>query len=239
MNDTSAQIQNLDIEALFRKYGPMVLRRCVHLLGDADRAADAVQEVFVKLLENRRHLKAQYPSSLLWTMATNHCLNKIRDNKRRGKEGDGDSLLERIACSSDIGEKHGARSVLRKLFHSSPESSRTIAVLHFVDGMTLEETAREVKMSVSGVRRRLAALRETLTELEAVQIEAKRNPKTTTFKSKAATHCSTQLNSRRFVSAAMLPVRMMMYRQREFKPHFLLTMPAQSMLGLNSPLFQT
>jgi len=168
MNETSARIQNLDTEALFRKYGPMVLRRCIHLLGDTDRAADAVQEVFVKLLENKQNIKAEYPSSLLWTMATNHCLNKIRDYKRRGEDGDGDSILERIACSSDIGEKHGARSVLRKLFHSSPKSSRTIAVLHLVDGMTLEETAREVKMSVSGVRKRLAALRETLVELEAM-----------------------------------------------------------------------
>jgi RNA polymerase sigma-70 factor (ECF subfamily) len=34
--------------------------------------------------------------------------------------------------------------------------------------MTLEETAREVKMSVSGVRKRLRALRNTLAELEGV-----------------------------------------------------------------------
>jgi RNA polymerase sigma-70 factor (ECF subfamily) len=168
MNDASAQIQNLDTEALFRKYGPMVLRRCKQLLGDTERAADAVQEVFVKLLENRHGLKAQYPSSLLWTMATNHCLNKIRDCRRRGEEADGDSLLERIACSGDMAEKHGARSVLRKLFSRSPESSRAIAVLHLMDGMTLEETAREVKMSVSGVRKRLSALKETLAELETV-----------------------------------------------------------------------
>ena len=168
MNNAAANFQNLDTEALFRKYGPMVLRRCLQLLGDTERAADAVQEVFVKLLENKSSLKAQYPSSLLWTMATNHCLNKIRDYKRRGDDADGDSLLERIACSGDMGERHGARSVLRKLFDNSPQSSRTIAVLHLVDGMTLEETAREVKMSVSGVRKRLAALRETLVELEAV-----------------------------------------------------------------------
>jgi RNA polymerase sigma-70 factor (ECF subfamily) len=52
--------------------------------------------------------------------------------------------------------------LLRKLFDRHPESSRTIAMLHLVDGMTLEETAREMNMSVSGVRKRLAALRETL-----------------------------------------------------------------------------
>jgi RNA polymerase sigma-70 factor (ECF subfamily) len=42
-----------------------------------------------------------------------------------------------------------------------------MATLHFVDGLTLEEVAREVGMSVSGVRKRLRALRATLVELEA------------------------------------------------------------------------
>ncbi|MDR0307421.1 MAG: RNA polymerase sigma factor [Chitinispirillales bacterium] len=168
MNDTETAIQDMDAEALFRKYGPMVQRRCMHLLRDAQRAADATQEVFVKLLENRHRLKAEYPSSLLWTMATNHCMNKLRDYKRRGDCADTDPLLEKIACGGDMESKHGARSVLRKLFDRSPQSSRTIAVLHLVDGMTLEETAREVKMSVSGVRKRLRGLRETLVELEGI-----------------------------------------------------------------------
>ena len=41
------------------------------------------------------------------------------------------------------------------LFGRQPESSRTIAVLHFVDGLTLEEVARQTDLSVSGVRKRL------------------------------------------------------------------------------------
>ena len=40
------------------------------------------------------------------------------------------------------------------------------AILHYLDGMTLEETARETGLSVSGVRKRLSALRKTLKELE-------------------------------------------------------------------------
>ena len=34
-----------------------------------------------------------------------------------------------------------------------------MAILHYVDGLTLEETAKMMKMSVSGVRKRLALLR--------------------------------------------------------------------------------
>ena len=37
-------------------------------------------------------------------------------------------------------------------------------VLHFVDGLTLEEVARHTKLSVSGVRKRLRKLRQKLTE---------------------------------------------------------------------------
>jgi RNA polymerase sigma-70 factor (ECF subfamily) len=146
----------------------MVLRRCRHLLGDSDAADDAAQEVFVKIIENRHRLNVKYPSSLLFTVATNHCLNLIRDGKVRGEGTDGESLLERIACADDMEERQGHRDMLRRLFGRSPESSRAIAVFYYVDGMTLEETAREVKMSVSGVRKRLIALRKTLAELEGV-----------------------------------------------------------------------
>ena len=50
------------------------------------------------------------------------------------------------------------------LFGRQPESSRTIAVLHYVDGLTLEEVARQTGLSVSGVRKRLRRLRHMLTE---------------------------------------------------------------------------
>jgi len=166
-DDTTAEngFRAADAEALFRKYGPMVLRRCRQMLGDADAAADAAQAVFVKVFEKRHTLRAEYPSSLLWRMATNHCLNAIRERTARGEVTNGDALLSTIACSDDLEERAGGRSLLRRLFGSHPESSRVIAVLHYVDGMTLEETAREAGMSVSGVRKRLRALRETLAEM--------------------------------------------------------------------------
>jgi RNA polymerase sigma-70 factor (ECF subfamily) len=40
-----------------------------------------------------------------------------------------------------------------------------MAVLHFVDGLTLEEVAAETGLSVSGVRKRLRGLRHALVEL--------------------------------------------------------------------------
>jgi RNA polymerase sigma factor (sigma-70 family) len=157
----------LDIENLTRRYGPMVLRRCRRLLRDEDAAMDACQDVFVRLIERRERLNARYPSSLLYTMATNLCLNRIRDRRRRPTTSDEEMLL-RIASTERPGAALEARARLDRLFGRHPESSRTIAVLHYLDGLTLEEVAAEVGLSVSGVRWRLRGLRASLTS-EAVQ----------------------------------------------------------------------
>ncbi len=155
----------MEIESLYQRYGPMVMRRCRQLLHDENDALDVTQDVFVQLLKHRQRLRVDYPSSLLFRIATNLCLNRIRDQRRR-PDTPGDEFLCQVATLDDTEDRVAARSLLDRLFRQHRASSRTIAVLHFVDGMTLEETAREVGMSVSGVRKRLRALRTTLQEIE-------------------------------------------------------------------------
>ncbi len=159
----------INVEQAYRTYGPMVLRRCRHLLRQEELAVDAMQDTFVQLIRYQDRLDDRYPSSLLYRMATNVCLNRIRSRSRRPEDAR-DDLLERIAVMEDgAHEQVAARSLLDRLFAREQESTRVIAVLHLVDGMTLEETAAEVGMSVSGVRKRLRPLRSRLAELEGVQ----------------------------------------------------------------------
>lgn len=61
----------------------MVLRRCRRLLGSEDEALDACQDVFVRVMEHRERLTNDHCSSLLYRLATNVCLNRIRDRARR------------------------------------------------------------------------------------------------------------------------------------------------------------
>jgi len=102
--------------------------------------------VFVRLLERRERLDARYPSSLLYRIATNLCLNRIRDRGRRATTAD-EQHLERIAWAEEPGALGEARLLLDRLFGRHPESSRTIAVLHHVDGLTLEQVAEVVVTS--------------------------------------------------------------------------------------------
>jgi RNA polymerase sigma factor (sigma-70 family) len=154
-----------EITALYERYGTMVLRRCRQLLRDEGLAEDAAQNVFVQYLTHRDRLDAEFPSSLLNRMATNHCLNLIRDAKR---DNPGTSeWLRGIATMEDPVPRFEARSALKRLFGMHEESTRTMAVLHLLDGLTLEEVAEETGLSVSGVRKRLRGLRQSLIELEA------------------------------------------------------------------------
>jgi len=157
-------VTDIDVEALSHRYGPMVLRRCRRLLGDEQEALDACQDVFVRIVQRRARLDGRYPSSLLYRVATNVCLNRLRDRRREPSTRD-EAVLYEIARAEEPGGASDARLLLDRLFGRHPESSRTIAVLHYVDGLTLEEVADEIGMSVSGVRKRLRALRASLTEM--------------------------------------------------------------------------
>ena len=155
----------MDLDLLYRRYGPMVMRRCRRILRDEEEARDAAQDVFVQLLMRQKRIRVDAPSSLLYRMATNLCLNRIRDAGRRRTAPDS-ALVEQIAGWEETEGRTEARDMLARLFRRERESTRTIAFLHFVDGMTLEEVAGEVGMSVSGVRKRLRRLRASLKELE-------------------------------------------------------------------------
>jgi RNA polymerase sigma-70 factor (ECF subfamily) len=168
----------LDVEGTYLRYGPLVLRRCRKLLRHDAKAQDAMQDVFVSLLRYESRLDDEALSALLLRMATNVCLNKLRTERRHPEDRD-DELLQRIAAADDHeGSGAGsaesrtiAQSLLGRLFRADDPlaaSTRTIATMHLVDGMTLEEVAREAGLSVSGVRKRLRTLRGRLNELEGV-----------------------------------------------------------------------
>jgi RNA polymerase sigma-70 factor (ECF subfamily) len=156
----------IDVEPLYRRYGPMVLRRCQRLLGNPEAAEDAMHDVFVQLCRRTEALEDRGMSSLLYRIATNVCLNRMRSARRKPSESDS-PLLERIAEVGDdtVGRTH-ARSLLDRVLGREPESSATIAVLHLHDGLTLEQTAEIVGMSVSGVRKRLRRIQASLRQLE-------------------------------------------------------------------------
>lgn len=158
---------SVDVEALYTQYGPMVLRRCRRLLADEEQALEAMQDTFVQVIRYQHRLNNEAPSSLLYRMATNTCLNRLRSQRRRPEDADSE-LIGRIAAAPDYTARPMARVLLDRIFAREQESTKTMAVMHLLDGMTLQEVSEEVGLSVSGVRKRLRTLKKHVAELEGV-----------------------------------------------------------------------
>jgi RNA polymerase sigma-70 factor (ECF subfamily) len=147
----------VDIAAWYEKYGPMVIRRCRSILGNGDDALDAVHDVFVNLLQGELRLHGRFPSSLLYTMATNVCLNRLRKKKR---ELTGDFNQEEAGFCIDEGyDQVEAELLLEDILKNESELNRSICFMYHVDGMSLKEIGELVNFSISGVRKRLEAFK--------------------------------------------------------------------------------
>jgi RNA polymerase sigma-70 factor (ECF subfamily) len=150
----------IDVAAWYEKYGPMVMRRCRSLLRSEDEAMDAVQDVFLNLLLSQKRLRPAFPSSLLYTMATNVCLNRIRARKR---EAPGDFFSDGGNFFPVVDEGSGqvdAELLVQAILKGESEQTRAICFMYYADGMTLEEIGKTVGASISGVRKKLLAFKK-------------------------------------------------------------------------------
>ena len=148
----------IDIAAWYEKYGPMVIRRCRAILRNEDEAMDAVQDVFVNLLRAEGRIHASFPSSLLYTMATNVCLNRLRGKAREVNfPSDGADVF--FAADGSY-EQVDAELLAKAILEDESEETRAICFMYHADGMSLKEIGEAVGLSVSGVRKRLEAFKK-------------------------------------------------------------------------------
>ena len=140
------------VAELYGRYGPAVYRRCLRLLRDREAARDATQEVFMRLVKDMARLEDR-ENVLPWIyrVATNHCLNLIRSDRRHGEAVPSDELSLAAPETSDYPTRSLARDVLARF----DEGTQAVAIGVLVDGMEHEELAQALGISRKTVERRL------------------------------------------------------------------------------------
>jgi RNA polymerase sigma-70 factor (ECF subfamily) len=140
----------------FRTYGGAVYRRCLRILRDAEGARDVSQEVFVRCFDRRGHLsESRELLAWLYRVATNLCLNALRDGKRR-READ-----RRLAPASPAAPEPPEARALWDLLHDLDERTQAIVVYVYVDGMTQAEAAAVAQVTDRTVRNCLKRFQRT------------------------------------------------------------------------------
>lgn len=134
---------------LFERYGAMVYRRCAAILRSDDAARDAVQEIFLRVIERRHQFRGESsPSTWLYAVATLHCLQLLRDQtSHRAK-------LATLEIPDRVSHPEMQLALAQLLEHES-EEVRLMVYLHYVDGMTMDEVATTIGYSRKTVTRRV------------------------------------------------------------------------------------
>lgn len=84
---------------LLQRYTLLLLGVCMKYLQEEDEAKDAVQQVFLKVIQELHKYKVDYFKSWLYMVAKNHCLMKLREKNGKAPV----SLTEKAELLQDTG----------------------------------------------------------------------------------------------------------------------------------------
>lgn len=162
----------LDIPALYQRYGDLVLGRCFTLLRNDADAQDAMQEVFLKLHRFRESFRGEAsPSTFLYRITTTTCLNRIRSRRRRPE--DPVEELPPLPSSESVLDALAIRQLLDELLADTDEKTRECLVYHYIDGMTHDEVGEMVSLSGAAVRKRISTFKQGVSDRRPNCLEAK------------------------------------------------------------------
>ncbi len=164
MGLVSKRIDRQLAEDLYRRYGFQVERRCLRILHDPERAADAAQEVFIKLMEKGAGFEGRSEwMTWLYRVSTNICLNRLRDAKRkRARQEQIFKEAERGPIESGAESTLDRKRMLQSQMQRSDRKTQQIVLYYFWDQMSQEEIGKIMKLSRVSVNKRLQKFRRGL-----------------------------------------------------------------------------
>jgi RNA polymerase sigma-70 factor (ECF subfamily) len=152
-------------DGLYQKHATGLLRLCYYYLGDREQAADAVQETYARLWEQRRKLARHVaPEAFAMQTLKNHCVDLLR--QRHPTEP-----LDSLAETSDDDARREAElleeraATLDRLMERLPEVQRRAIHMKYIQQLSHEEMQRELDMSSANVYTTLSRAISTLKKL--------------------------------------------------------------------------
>lgn len=163
-------------EQLVQRYDRKIFRIAQHITQNREDAEDVVQEALLKAYENLEQFQGNSKFyTWLVRIAVNESLMKLR--RRRADrtvsldeeiETEEDTMPREVADWSPNAEqlyKQGElNEILTKTINGLPASFRTVFVLRDVEGLSTEETAEALDLSIPAVKSRLLRARLQLRE---------------------------------------------------------------------------
>jgi len=148
------------LSAALDHYWAPLNRYAIRLLGDADAAGDIAQEAFVRLWEGRTGLKALAVGPYLYRVAHNLAVDELRKRSVRGRwlnASDARLIPQFPAGPAELFEQRELRFAIDRAVHSLPERRREVFVLGYFHGLSYQQIAETVGISLATVKNHMAA----------------------------------------------------------------------------------
>ena len=166
--DALARTAAGDAEAfavLIESHQERMLRLCERLLGDAEEARDAAQDVFLKAYRKAADARPQgQVYTWLYRIAVNHCLNKLR-RRKLVRFLRWEDPTERDAAAFDPPDEAADPAVVletrrrwrttRRAIARLPENQRSVLVLVRFEGLSYKQAAEVLGITEGAVESRL------------------------------------------------------------------------------------
>ena len=139
-----------EFHALYERHARDVQRFAFYLTGQSAQAEDITAETFVRAWTATEPVHTESVKAYLFAIARNLVREAAR---RRAPEADVDASTAdpRPGPPTETGDRLELQSVLRAL-DSLPESDRAALLMRAQDGLSYEEIARVLELSVAAVR---------------------------------------------------------------------------------------
>ena len=177
-------------ETLVSRHQERVYRLALRMMGTESDAQEVVQDALLSAWRNldRFEGKAQF-SSWLYRIAANAALMMLRSRRRHPQvsiedvvmEGSDDPGIDGFGAGGDDWSKRPddqlqsteLRNAIQSAVDDLPEAARTVFLVRDVEGLSTEETAEMLGLSVPAVKTRLHRARLTLREAITRYFEAR------------------------------------------------------------------
>lgn len=151
-------------EALYHRTSGRVYSVCLRMAGDADRATELVQDVYVRVWEKLPGFRGDSQfTTWLHRLTVNLVLQNRRSRGRREAREIGTGDLERFGRTARR-SMPGTRVDLERAIAGLPEKARRVLVLRDVEGYKYDEIARLTGVSLGTVKAQIHRARGLVKE---------------------------------------------------------------------------
>ena len=158
MKETNAMSRS-EIDRLYRTYGYIIYGRCIRLLRNRDEARDAMQAVFMKLLEAYDSIRdKEKVVPWIFRAAQNHCFNLLRDQKKFVRNVEPDDLV----CGRGDHDRIENRDIIEQVMRRFSKSVRDAVYYTFVEEFDQREIGKLTGQSPATIRRNLKKFRDAV-----------------------------------------------------------------------------